>query len=149
MVENTFDVPFEAVCEMHRTIDGLVSLTPSVLHPRVEPIGTDDRTVKSGLEHWLVIEPAGLGIEWRWRARIVDRWDGPDEMGFEDVQLDGPFDTWRHRHRIIATPSGTTLIDDVRYRGPPGGPIGAMLVPSMLELMFDYRAGVIADTVEE
>jgi len=50
-----------------------------------------------------------------WEAQIEDfRWN----QGFCDIQLRGPFTTWRHCHTVIPKDSGTTLHDTVTYDLP-------------------------------
>ena len=50
-----------------------------------------------------------------WEAQIEDfRWN----HGFCDIQLRGPFTSWRHCHTVTAKDSGTTLHDTVTYDLP-------------------------------
>ena len=50
-----------------------------------------------------------------WEAQIEDfRWN----HGFCDIQLRGPFTSWRHCHTVTAKDSGTTLHDAVTYELP-------------------------------
>lgn len=67
--------------------------------------------------------------------------------GFEDVQIDGPFALWEHRHEMLdnaalGAPGGCTLVDRIRF-APPGGALGRMLAARMLrsdlERTFAYR----------
>jgi ligand-binding SRPBCC domain-containing protein len=56
-----------------------------------------------------------------WEARIENfRWN----EGFCDIQLDGPFKSWRHCHTVAAATQndipGTTLRDEVTYELPLG-----------------------------
>src|SRR5687768_5173343 len=61
---------------------------------------------------------------------------------FEDVQIKGPFRSWRHRHIINAHPEGATLRDKIEYE-PPLGILGRMFAPLLIEKrlrkLFDYR----------
>lgn len=67
---------------------------------------------------------------------------------FRDVQVEGPFASWRHTHRFEPRPEGgSTLVDDIEYRlpfGPLGRWFGGGLVKSKLERMFAYRHRVTA-----
>lgn len=61
---------------------------------------------------------------------------------FEDIQISGPFKSWRHRHIIEPHPDGSTLTDDIDYEPPLGfiGSLGApFLIIPKLEKMFVYR----------
>ena len=59
-----------------------------------------------------------------WEAQIEDfRWN----HGFCDIQLRGPFTSWRHCHTVTAKDSGTTLHDAVIYELPLSIPIRPIL----------------------
>lgn len=78
---------------------------------------------------------------------ITSRWIAehtaydPPRM-FEDVQISGPFKSWRHRHIIEPHVDGTVLRDEIDYEAPFSifGVLAApfAIVPK-LERMFDYR----------
>jgi ligand-binding SRPBCC domain-containing protein len=61
---------------------------------------------------------------------------------FEDVQVKGPFRSWRHRHIIEPHASGAILRDQVDYE-PPLGFLGRAFAPLLLqrrlEKLFEYR----------
>ena len=61
---------------------------------------------------------------------------------FEDVQIKGPFKSWRHRHVVEPHPDGSMLRDEIDYE-PPLGFLGRWLAPIMVERrlhkLFDYR----------
>ena len=61
---------------------------------------------------------------------------------FEDVQVEGPFRRWRHRHIINPHPAGAVLRDEIEYE-PPLGFIGQLAAPFVivprLEQLFEYR----------
>lgn len=75
----------------------------------------------------------------RWEAlhTVYD----PPRM-FEDIQVKGPFKSWRHRHIIEAHELGARLIDDIEYE-PPLGIFGRLMAPLLVERrlkrLFDYR----------
>ena len=58
-----------------------------------------------------------FGVPFSWRA-FVREFDPP--FRFLDVQLCGPFARWEHRHRFLATESGTLMEDRLVYRLPLG-----------------------------
>ena len=70
---------------------------------------------------------------------------------FEDVQIKGPFRSWRHRHIINAHPEGATLLDEIEYE-PPLGPLGKLvagwLVEPRLRKLFEYRHQVTRQACE-
>jgi hypothetical protein len=61
---------------------------------------------------------------------------------FEDVQISGPFASWRHRHIIEPHEKGAILRDEIEYE-PPFSIFGRIAAPfavvPKLEKMFAYR----------
>jgi ligand-binding SRPBCC domain-containing protein len=68
---------------------------------------------------------------------------------FADIQRQGPFAYWYHRHRFEPAPRGATLmIDEIEYALPLGW-LGELVAGNFardkLERMFDYRHRVVAE----
>ena len=87
-----------------------------------------------------IIETRILGpIKTRWVAQHT-LYDPPHV--FEDVQMKGPFRSWRHRHIVEAHAEGAILRDEIDYE-PPLGFLGRALAPLLVERrlqkLFDYR----------
>lgn len=65
----------------------------------------------------------------------------PPKM-FEDVQISGPFKSWRHQHFILHHKSGAILRDEIEFE-PPMWFLGKIAAPfavfPKLEKMFAYR----------
>ncbi|MDX6694687.1 MAG: hypothetical protein QOF02_2290 [Blastocatellia bacterium] len=84
----------------------------------------------------------------RWVARhtLYD----PPRM-FEDAQIEGPFQSWRHRHVILPHAEGATLRDEIEYE-PPLGLLGRLAAPAVivprLRRLFDYRHEVTREWCE-
>ena len=61
---------------------------------------------------------------------------------FEDIQVKGPFRSWRHRHIVSPHAEGAVLRDEIDYQ-PPFGVLGKLLAPYFvqrrLRKLFDYR----------
>lgn len=61
---------------------------------------------------------------------------------FEDIQVSGPFKSWRHRHIVEPHANGAILRDEIEFE-PPFSIFGMMAAPILivpkLEKMFDYR----------
>ena len=88
-----------------------------------------------------------LGVPVRWRVMIRE-FDRP--YRFVDVQLQGPFARWEHRHRfVVGAPDagdagmiGTWVKDRVTYRLPLG-PLGhlahGLAAGRQINGLFDYR----------
>lgn len=70
---------------------------------------------------------------------------------FEDIQVSGPFKSWRHRHIVEPHPEGAMLIDEIDFEAPMGflGTLVApMLVLPKIEKMFDFRHEVTKNWCE-
>ena len=77
------------------------------------------------------------GLPVRWKSRIQD-WN--PENGFTDVQMRGPYRSWKHQHRLYPTGSNGTLVEDqVEYRVPGGRLIHRLFVRLDLLSIFRYR----------
>ncbi|HMS42998.1 MAG TPA: hypothetical protein PKE69_22405, partial [Pyrinomonadaceae bacterium] len=61
---------------------------------------------------------------------------------FEDVQISGPFASWRHQHIVLPHESGAILRDEIEFE-PPLWFLGKISAPLVilpkLEQMFAYR----------
>ena len=81
-----------------------------------------------------------LGVGFGWLTRIEEFL--PEER-FVDVQLKGPYRTWRHTHLFRDAPGGTLVLDTVEYE-LPAGLVGeaahALFVRRRLAHIFDHRA---------
>src|SRR3954469_5401117 len=62
------------------------------------------------------------GIPVRWRS-VIEIWEPP--FRFVDVQVRGPYASWRHVHTFDEMPGGTMMRDRVEY-SLPFGPLGAL-----------------------
>ena len=96
-----------------------------------------------------IIETRILGpLKTRWVARHTV-YDSP--RLFEDIQVEGPFRSWRHRHVIEPHADGAILRDEIDYE-PPFGFLGRLLAPLLVEKrlrrVFDYRHEVTRDWCE-
>ncbi len=97
-----------------------------------------------------VIEQKIFGIfQSRWIAEHTKY--EPTRM-FEDVQISGPFKSWRHRHIINSCENGAILRDEIEFE-PPFWIFGKLAAPfavvPKLEKMFAYRHEVTRKWCEE
>jgi ligand-binding SRPBCC domain-containing protein len=87
-----------------------------------------------------IVEANVLGpITMRWVAQhtVYD----PPHL-FEDVQVKGPFRSWRHRHIVEPANEGAILRDEIECEPPLGllgHAIASGLIRKRLEKLFDYR----------
>ena len=134
----------ESVFAFHELPDALQRLTPpweSALVVQQAP----DLHIGSRA----IVETRILGfLPARWVAQHT-AYDPP--RMFEDVQVQGPFRRWRHRHIIKPHAAGAVLRDEIEYE-PPLGFIGQLATPLIimprLERVFEYRHRVTREWCE-
>jgi hypothetical protein len=75
----------------------------------------------------------------RWVAEHT-KYESPQM--FEDVQISGPFASWRHQHIVLPHEAGAVLRDEIEFE-PPLWFLGKLAVPLFIlpkiEKMFEYR----------
>jgi len=128
----------ERVFEFHEQANVLSLLIPlwesaRVIQPaKISEVGTE-----------AIIETQIVGpIKVRWVARHT-LYDPP--RLFEDVQVKGPFRSWRHRHIIESHLEGAILRDEIDYEPPLGflgRAVAPILVQKRLQKLFEYRHDV-------
>ena len=71
---------------------------------------------------------------------------------FEDIQVAGPFKSWRHRHIVEPHPDGALLRDEIDLE-PPLSVFGKLAAPLIIipriEKMFEYRHQVTREWCED
>ncbi len=97
-----------------------------------------------------IIEQKIFGLfQARWVAEHT-RYEPPER--FEDVQISGPFKSWRHQHIIKPHETGAILRDEIEFE-PPFWIFGAFAAPFIvlpkLEKMFAYRHEVTRKWCEQ
>ena len=101
-----------------------------------------------------VIQPAKISevgteaiVETKVFGPITARWVAqhtvydPPHM-FEDIQVKGPFRSWRHRHIVEPVSDGAILRDEIDYEPPfwfLGRIVAPLLIQKRLRRLFDYR----------
>jgi ligand-binding SRPBCC domain-containing protein len=119
----------------------LERITPAFLHFKILTPG--EIVMKPGtlIDYELRLH----GIPVRWRTLIEEY--VPNDY-FIDVQVSGPYRSWRHRHDFLERPGGTQMCDHVEYE-MPFGPVGMLVrrlfVRSSLDHIFDHRNASIAE----
>ncbi len=125
----------ERVFQFHERPDALALLTPPWERARViQPASISEVGSRA------VVELVVLGLfKKRWVAEHTV-YDPPNQ--FEDVQIEGPFKSWRHLHIVEPHRDGAVLRDEISYE-PPMGFIGRLVAPVFverrLEKVFNYR----------
>ena len=125
----------ERVFEFHEQPNALHLLTPTWESARVVQAAEIGEIGSEAIVEIKVLGP--IKIRWIARHTVYD----PPRL-FEDVQVRGPFRSWRHRHIIESHIEGATLCDEMDYE-PPFGFLGRSLAPLLvqqrLQKTFDYR----------
>ncbi len=87
-----------------------------------------------------IIEQKIFGvIPARWVAEHT-KYEPP--LMFEDVQISGPFKSWRHQHIIKSHETGAILRDEIEFEAPFwifGAFAAPFLISPKIEKMFAYR----------
>jgi ligand-binding SRPBCC domain-containing protein len=117
--------------------------TATYIAPQPPPTdfpGSDRITAGNGTRLTLTIRPIPFSpIRLPWDALIEDfRW----LEGFCDIQLRGPFKSWRHCHSVRTERNGTLLRDEVNYElpfGPLGTLVNTLFIRNQLNATFNFR----------
>ncbi len=127
--------PLPEVFDFFCRAENLEVLTPGFLRFRIlTPLPIEMRAgaiIEYTLRLW--------GIPVRWRT-LIEAWE-PGRR-FVDVQLRGPYRSWRHTHAFEAVEGGTRMTDRVEYELPfgfLGALVHALLVGRSVARIFDYR----------
>lgn len=142
--ESIIHAPPERAFDFHRLPDAFERLIPPWEDAKVI-----QKADISQVGSRAIIEQKIFGlIPSRWVAEhtVYD----PPRM-FEDVQVSGPFKSWRHRHLIEPHKDGALLRDDIEFE-PPLSFLGAIAAPVFilpkLEKMFAYRHEITREWCE-
>ena len=133
--------PRDEVFAFFSDAQNLEMLTPAFLNFRIlTPLPLD---MRSGILFDYQIRLGGIPMRWRTR---IETFEAP--VRFVDVQLAGPYRTWRHVHEFQDAPGGTLVTDRVDY-ALPFGFLGALVhrlfVRRALKRIFDYRQQRLAE----
>ncbi len=127
--------PREEVFAFFADAANLGRITPPWLHFRI--LSPTPIAMRRGARIDYRIRLRGIPIVWK--TEIVE-WHPPDH--FVDVQLQGPYRLWEHRHEFIDVAGGTLARDEVRYALPGGWvtePLRRWIVARDIAAIFGYR----------
>ena len=114
---------------------------------QVEILARSGDALTDGLQVTLRLRRGPIALRWVLRHEAVE-----PGVGFDDVQVRGPFATWHHAHRFRDHPDGA-LLDDTITATFPGGSlgraIGAPILARQLDRMFRYRHDVTRHDLEQ
>ncbi|MEO8510971.1 MAG: NAD(P)H-binding protein [Chloroflexota bacterium] len=129
------DRPLAEVFDFFARPENLARLTPRGLGFELR---STDRRMRPGLVIEYRIRPL-LNFAIGWTSGISEYAPG---SRFVDVQLRGPYRTWRHVHEFSEEAGGTRIDDEVTYSlplGPLGEAVHALVVRPSLRQIFGFR----------
>lgn len=134
----------ERVFEFHELPEVLTLLLPPWESARVIQSAKISDVGSQAIIETKVFGP--ISVRWVAEHRLYD----PPRM-FEDIQVRGPFRSWRHRHIVEPHADGALLRDEIDYE-PPFGFLGRSVAPWLidrrLQRLFDYRHEVTREWCE-
>jgi ligand-binding SRPBCC domain-containing protein len=134
--EAVIDAPRQEVFAFFEDPRNLRKLTPGWMKFSVQAI--DDLPVRAGFRIKYTIRWLGIPMGWE---TLIAEWEEP--VRFVDVQVKGPYRSWRHEHTFDDLGGRTLMRDCVQYE-LPFGILGAaahrLVVARQLKQIFDYRA---------
>ena len=134
----------ERVFEFHELPDAFERLMPTWENAKII-----QKADISKVGSRAIIETKILGIfTTRWVAEHT-AYDPP--RMFEDIQIEGPFHSWRHRHIVEPHSDGAILRDEIDYEMPLRifGPLAApIVITPRLEKVFEFRHRVTKEWCE-
>ncbi|MEJ2599086.1 MAG: hypothetical protein P8Z00_12180 [Anaerolineales bacterium] len=105
IVLNTYlvNAPLEQVATFHRQSANMAAITPPPIIVRMHA-APEELLEGDQIAFTLWFGPLAVG----WQARIKN----VSQNGFEDQQIDGPFQKWTHYHRFNQLDEGLTEVKD-------------------------------------
>ena len=127
----------ETVFDFFSRAQNLELLTPPFLRFKVERLPA---TMQRGAIVDYQLRLRGLPVHWK---TLIAEWDPPHR--FVDVQLHGPYASWRHEHTLHEVDGGVEIVDSIQYVMPflPFGGLAEPMVHRDVERIFAYRQGAI------
>jgi hypothetical protein len=119
----------------------LERITPPFLRFRIETPGEIPMQVGALIQYTIRL----WGVPMAWTSRIDEYVPGER---FVDLQLVGPYQSWRHLHTFEDAPGGTLVRDRVEYElplGPLGSIAHVVFVRAQLRAIFRHRRRAVAE----
>lgn len=122
--------PLEEIWSFHKDPQNLLAISPDFLKLQLENV---PEVMGKGASFQIRSQNKWLKPFFKWNVEYVDWSDEPDFKFFVDLQKDGPFNVWRHKHEFRrglneiktddknypAKNEGTWLMDSVEYSLKP------------------------------
>ncbi|MEB3299690.1 MAG: TIGR01777 family oxidoreductase [Candidatus Sericytochromatia bacterium] len=138
--ESTLEAPASAVWDWHVRPGAFLRLNPPFDPARIVEGGL----VAEGSRAKLQMQAGPIPVEWVAEHRRV-----VPGVGFDDVQIRGPFASWEHQHRVLPVDGQSSrLVDHLSYELPLGGLGelgGGAMVARKVERAFAYRHRILRE----
>lgn len=131
----------EKVFRFFGEAENLSLITPKTLNFSIRRVSTASIQKGTLIDYRLKVH----GVPLKWRT-LIDEW--VPHSHFVDLQLEGPYKSWRHSHDFQSVRGGTLMTDRVCYQLPLSylGWLGGIhFVKNDVEKIFSYRRKVIAE----
>ena len=142
--ESRIAAPPEEVFAFHESPGALQRLTPPWENVRFLEGGG---SLQPGTRVAISVPVGPFHVRW-----VAEHTEYQSGRMFADRQVEGPFASWYHRHYCLDDGQGGTILrDEIEYRPPLGALgrlLGARLLRSKLQRMFDYRHDITRRIVE-
>lgn len=138
--EQFIPYPKEKIFHFFGEAENLSLITPKTLNFSIRRVSTD--TIQKGTLIDYRLKVHGVPLKWR---TLIEEWNPYSQ--FVDLQLEGPYKSWRHTHTFHSVRGGTLMTDRVCYRLPLNfiGWLGGIhFVKNDVKNIFDFRRKVIA-----
>ena len=130
----TIPTPQPVVAAFHRRSENLVAITPPFMPMRLKQAPAQ---LNAGDEITFTLCLGPIPVHWQVHI------DQVNSNSFTDRMIEGPFQTWRHRHSFHALDDATTeVLDEIEFSLRPHALWGLMGLAMAvgLPLLFFYRA---------
>lgn len=142
-----FPVSLEELWKFFSSPENLLQITPPQVKFIVLSNPEDIKTMRQGLIIRYKVSPF-LGIYYNWTTEITEF---KEKDYFVDVQTEGPYKLWKHRHSFKAIGGGVEMTDELEYQLPYGfiGKIAhALFIRKQVEKIFIFRYQKLRDMFE-
>ena len=131
--------PLDQVFEFFNRPENLSKVTPNFMHFKLLTVGNLD--MFNGATFDYKIRLFGLPMYWK---SIIRDYNPP--YTFVDIQVNGPYKYWHHRHSFVEVDGGVIVKDEVTYDvgyGVVGRLLHTLFIRRILVKIFAFRDRVV------
>lgn len=144
-MEQWIPKPIDEAFAFFKEAKNLEKITPDEMNFKVLNQSTENIQEGTVFNYSLLVHKFPM----RWKSKITD-WN--PKSHFSDIQINGPYDYWFHRHDFEEKDGGTLIKDHVLYKVPfniAGDLIVNRFIRNDLEKVFTYRQKKINEIFNE